>query len=70
MEEGDGDAAGDPLLDEVETKVFYAGPDDPRNSWVKLIHRETGIEVESTTEGTQIKNRARALMLLRARLPR
>ncbi len=69
MEEDD-DAAGDPLLDEVETKVFYGGSDDPRNSWVKLIHRETGIEVESTTEETQIKNRARALVLLRARLGR
>ncbi len=72
MEEDDAatadDASDDPLLDEVETQVFYGGPGDPRNSWVKLIHRDSGIEVESTTEDTQIKNRARALALLRERL--
>jgi hypothetical protein len=65
------DEQPDPLLDEVETLVFHADDrDDPRNTWVRLVHRETGIEVESTTESTQTANRQRALTLLRDLLGR
>jgi hypothetical protein len=60
--------AADPLLDEVEVLVFFAGLDDPRSAAVKLIHHATGIEVESATEPTQVANRDRALRLLRASL--
>jgi hypothetical protein len=60
----DGQDSSEVLLTECETLVFYGGPDDPRNAWVKLVHRETGIEAEAPSESTQVENRALALRIL------
>jgi hypothetical protein len=43
-------------------------PNDPRNSWVTLIHGPTGIGIQSTTGATQAANQERALDLLSERI--
>jgi protein subunit release factor A len=59
----------DPLLDEVDVLVYRAASDDyPAAMGVRLVHRATGIVVESVTEPTQVANRDIALRLLRERL--
>lgn len=59
----------DPLLDEVDVLVYRAqSDDDPAAMGVRLVHRATGIVVESVTEPSQVRNRAIALQMLRDEL--
>lgn len=56
----------DPLIEEVEVLLWRAvSDDDPAAMGVRLVHRGTGIKVESVTERSQIANRDIALRLLR-----
>ena len=60
----------DPLLGEVDVLVYRAtSDDDPAAMGVRLVHRATGIVVESVTEPSQVANRDVALRLLREQLP-
>lgn len=63
----------DDLLAECRIDVFRAGGkggqhQNTTNSGVRLVHRPTGLRVESRTERSQHANRRRALARLRGRL--
>jgi protein subunit release factor A len=63
---GTADDQGDPLLDEVDIHV-HVSTTEPR-ARVRLTHRPSGIEVESSSASTQVENRRLALAELRKRL--
>jgi protein subunit release factor A len=56
-------------LDEVDVLLYRAtSDDDPAAMGVRLVHKVTGIVVESVTEPSQVANRDIALRLLREQL--
>jgi protein subunit release factor A len=65
----------DTLLAQCRVETFRAGGkggqhQNTTNTGVRLVHRPTGLRVESRTERSQLQNRRRALTRLREKLER